>query len=72
LLVFDYFLCSIVLLLLKMGIKAIKSLETNVTPNPMFDISNMIKIKVEPVTRHYKFIKKIGEGTYGEVFEALH
>jgi serine/threonine protein kinase len=55
-----------------MGIKAIKSLETNVTPNPMFDISNMIKIKVEPVTRHYKFIKKIGEGTYGEVFEALH
>jgi hypothetical protein len=55
-----------------MGIKAIKSIETTPIPSAVFDISNMIKVKTEPVTNHYKFIKKIGAGTYGEVFKATH
>lgn len=54
-----------------MGIKAIKSIEKNVHNDPtLFDIANMIKVKQEPVTNHYKFLKKLGEGTYGEVFLA--
>lgn len=48
-----------------MGIKAIKSIESGPVPSAVFDISNMIKVKVEPVTNYYKFIKKIGAGTYG-------
>ena len=55
-----------------MGIKAIKSLENNLQPDPLFDLQNMIKIRHEPVTNYYRFVKKVGAGTYGEVFLAEH
>jgi hypothetical protein len=55
-----------------MGIKAIKSIESGPIPSAVFDISNMIRVKVEPITDYYKFLKKIGEGTYGEVFKVVH
>jgi serine/threonine protein kinase len=53
-----------------MGIKAIKSIENTLPDATMFDISNMVKVKQEPITNYYKFVKKVGEGTYGEVFKA--
>ena len=32
----------------------------------------MIKVRSEPIANSYKFVKKIGAGTYGEVFKASH
>ena len=55
-----------------MGIKSIKSVENNLKPHPIFDIENMIKVRSEPIANSYKFTKKIGAGTYGEVFLATH
>lgn len=55
-----------------MGIKSIKSVENNLQPDPIFELQGMVKIRKEPITYEYKFIKKIGAGTYGEVFEAEH
>lgn len=55
-----------------MGIKAIKAVENKLTPNPIFDLQSMIKIRKEPVANFYNFIKKVGSGTYGEVFIAQH
>lgn len=57
-----------------MGIKAIKSVETglNLKPDPIFDLQSMIKIRHEPITNYYTFSKKLGSGTYGEVFLAQH
>lgn len=55
-----------------MGIKSIKSVENSLQPDPFFDLQSMIKVRHEPVTNYYKFLKKIGAGTYGEVFEAIH
>jgi hypothetical protein len=51
-----------------MGIKAIKPIEDNLIPDPTFDLANMIKARREPITDSYKFIRKIGAGTYAEVF----
>ncbi len=51
-----------------MGIKSIKSVENNLQPDPIFDIQGMVKIRKEAVANEYKFVKKIGAGTYGEVF----
>ncbi len=55
-----------------MGIKAIKSVENSLQPDPVFDLQNMVKVRHEPVTNYYTFEKKIGAGTYGEVFMAIH
>ena len=55
-----------------MGIKAIKAVENKLTPDPMFDLQSMIKIRKEPVANYYNFLKKVGAGTYGEVFIAEH
>ena len=55
-----------------MGIKAIKSVENNLRPDAKFDLQNMIKIRKETITHYYRFIKKVGAGTYGEVFMAEH
>jgi serine/threonine protein kinase len=55
-----------------MGIKAIKSVENNLQPDPIFELQGMVKIRKDPITNEYKFIRKIGAGTYGEVFEAEH
>lgn len=55
-----------------MGIKAIKSVENNLRPDGMFDLQNMIKIRKETITHYYNFAKKVGSGTYGEVFMAEH
>ena len=48
-----------------MGIKAIKSVENNLRPDGMFDLQNMIKVRKETITHYYRFIKKVGAGTYG-------
>lgn len=48
-----------------MGIKAIKSVENNLRPEPTFELQSMVKIRHEPVTNYYNFLKKIGSGTYG-------
>lgn len=48
-----------------MGIKAIKSIEQKTSEPTLFELSNMIKVKHEPVANCYKFLRKIGEGTYG-------
>lgn len=48
-----------------MGIKAIKSVENSLTPDSMFDLQNMIKVKHDSVEKYYKFVKKVGAGTYG-------
>ena len=45
-----------------MGIKAIKAVENKLTPDPMFDLQSMIKIRKEPVANFYN----------GEVFIAEH
>ena len=55
-----------------MGIKAIKSVEQPVPLDPSFDLQNMIRIRRENVNHYYRFIKKVGAGTYGEVFLAEH
>lgn len=60
------------LLLRSMGIKSIKSVENNLQPDPIFDIQGMVKIRKEPITHEYEFTKRVGAGTYGEVFEAVH
>jgi serine/threonine protein kinase len=64
----------IILRYLLMGIKAIKSVEAglNLKPDPIFDLQSMIKIRHEPITNYYTFSKKLGSGTYGEVFLAHH
>lgn len=55
-----------------MGIKSIKSVENNLQPDPIFELQGMVKVRKEPLSREYRLLKKIGAGTYGEVFEAVH
>ena len=40
-------------------------METTKPVDLSFDLQNMIKVSDEPVTKYYKFIKKLGAGTYG-------
>ena len=53
-----------------MGIKAIKSVENNLQPHPVFELQSMIKIRKENILHYYNLGKKVGAGTYGEVFIA--
>ncbi len=55
-----------------MGIKAIKAVENKMAPDPIFDLQSMIKIRKETIANFYNFIKKVGSGTYGQVFIAEH
>lgn len=55
-----------------MGIKAIKSVENNLRPEPIFELQGMVKLRHEPVSNYYRFLRRVGAGTYGEVFEAEH
>ena len=55
-----------------MGIKSIKSVENSLQPDPIFELQGMVKVRKEAVTREYRLLKKVGAGTYGEVFEAVH
>jgi hypothetical protein len=36
-----------------MGIKAIKSVENNLQPDPIFDIQGMVKIRKDPINYDY-------------------
>jgi hypothetical protein len=55
-----------------MGIKSIKSVENNLTVDPIFELQGMVKIRKEPISYEYELARRIGAGTYGEVFEAVH
>lgn len=48
-----------------MGIKSIKSVENNLQADPIFELQGMVKIRKDPITNEYKFIRKLGAGTYG-------
>jgi len=48
-----------------MGIKSIKSVENGLHPDPVFELQGMIKVRHDPVSNYYKFLKRIGAGTYG-------